>query len=113
LNLDRRPAPNFLGTAIGELRYGEYAAKIGTEYRVPLYRGSRSIYGIDLFVSGGAYALASQRYLRRPPRNYSGLALIPMDLTANLGLRMDTNVGGFVFSFSNVVGLLPALSEDE
>jgi hypothetical protein len=36
-----------------------------------------------------------------------------MDLTANLGLRMDTNVGGFVFSFSNVVGLLPALSEDE
>jgi outer membrane protein assembly factor BamA len=113
LNLDRRPAPNFLGTAIGELRYGEYAAKVGTEYRVPLYRGSRSIYGIDLFVSGGAYALASQRYLRRPPRNYSGLALIPIDLTANLGLRMDTNVGGFVFSFSNVVGLLPALSEDE
>ncbi|HTM43356.1 MAG TPA: BamA/TamA family outer membrane protein [Polyangiaceae bacterium] len=113
LNLDRRPSPNFLGTAISEERYGEYAAKVGAEYRIPLYRGRRSVYGVDFFVSGGAYALASQRYLKRPPRNYSGLALIPVDLTANLGLRADTSVGGFVFSFSNVVGLLPALSEGD
>lgn len=113
LNLDRRPTPNFLGTAIGELRYGEYVGRLGAEYRIPLYRGTRSVYGIDFFVSGGLFALASQRYLRRPPRNYSGLALIPVDLTANLGLRMDTNVGGFIFSFANVVGLLPVLSEDE
>lgn len=113
LNLDRRPAPNFLDTAIAELRYGEYAAKVGAEYRIPLYRGSRSVYGIDFFLGGGLFALASQRYLDRPPRNYSGLALLPVDLTANLGLRMDTNVGGFVFSLSNVVGLLPALSEDQ
>jgi outer membrane protein insertion porin family len=107
LNFDRRPAPNFLRTAIGQVRYAEYALKLNAEYRIPVYRGSRSIFGIDFFASFGAFALASPREITRPARNLSGLERIPMDLTGNLGFRLDTSLGGFVFTFSNVFGFLP------
>ncbi|HEV8244979.1 MAG TPA: hypothetical protein VGP93_04395, partial [Polyangiaceae bacterium] len=107
LNFDRRPPPNFLSTEIAEVRYGKYALKVGAEYRIPLYRGRRSIYGIDLFGSTGVYSVAGERDLTDPPSAYSGLARVPIDLTGNLGFRMDTSAGGFVFAFSNVLGFIP------
>jgi len=107
LNFDRRPAPNFLRTAIGQVRYAEYALKLNTEYRVPVYRGTRSVFGIDVFASFGAFALAGPREVTRPAPKLSGLQRIPMDLTGNLGFRLDTSLGGFVFTFSNVLGFLP------
>jgi outer membrane protein insertion porin family len=108
LAFDDRPAPNLLGTSISEIRYGDYAARVGLEYRVPLYRGTRSIYGIDAFVGGGIIGLAGERDIARPPRNRSGAELIPVDLTGNLGLRLDTTLGGFSFSLSNAAGFLLA-----
>jgi outer membrane protein assembly factor BamA len=107
LNFDRRPAPNFLRTAIEEVRYAEYALKINAEYRIPLFRGRRSIFAIDFFGSFGAFALAGPREVTRPAPKYDGLRRIPMDLTANVGFRLDTSFGGFSFSFSNVLGFLP------
>jgi outer membrane protein insertion porin family len=107
LNFDRRPAPNFLRTAIEEVRYAEYAFKINTEYRIPLFRGQRSIFGIDFFGSFGAFALAGPREVTRAAPKYKGLSRIPMDLTANVGFRLDTSMGGFSFTFSNVLGFLP------
>ncbi len=105
LNFDRRPALNLLGTSVVESRYGSYAAKANAEYRVPLYRGIRSIYGVDVFGSFGLYALATDaHFLGRLP-GYTGLASIPVDLTFNAGLRIDTQAGGFVFGVSNIVGL--------
>jgi outer membrane protein assembly factor BamA len=112
LNFDRRPPPDVLNTSILEVRRGHYAGKLAFEYRVPLYRGRRSVYGIDLFGSAGLYALASHHDLSSPPRGYSGAARIPLDLTANFGFRMDTSAGGFVFAFANALGFIPALSED-
>jgi outer membrane protein insertion porin family len=107
LNFDRRPAPNFLRTAVEEVRYAEYALKLNGEYRIPVYRGKRSVFAIDFFGSFGAFALAGPREVTRPAAKYSGLARIPLDLTANLGFRLDTNLGGFSFTFSNVLGFLP------
>ena len=112
LNFDRRPPPDLLNTSIQEVRRGHYAGKLSFEYRIPLYRGRRSVYGIDLFANAGLYALASHHDLRDPPRGYSGAARIPVDLTGNLGFRMDTSAGGFVFAFANALGFIPALSED-
>jgi hypothetical protein len=106
-NFDRRPPPNFLGTDIVEVRYGDYAAELGAEYRIPLYRGTRSVYGIDFFGSGGFYGVAGHRDLVSPPSGYSGAALVPIDLTFNLGFRMDTSYGGFSFAFSNLLGFVP------
>jgi outer membrane protein insertion porin family len=111
LNVDRRPAPNFLDTDIVEVRYGHYAAKIGGEYRIPLYRGQRSVYGIDFFGSAGIYAIAHRRDITHPARGYSRWQLIPADLTANLGFRMDTAAGGFAFAFSNILGFVPVRRE--
>ncbi len=107
VNFDRRPPPNFLGTQIVEVRYGIYATRLEGEYRMPLYRGHRSIFGIDLFARAGIYAVADQASIERPAPGYSGLAKIPMDLTANFGVRMDTSAGGFVFALSNVLSFIP------
>jgi outer membrane protein insertion porin family len=107
LNFDRRPAPNFLGTDIIEIRYGDYAARIDAEYRVPLYRGTRSIYGIDLFGSFGVYGLANPADISNHARGYTGFAAVPIDLTFNAGLLIDTQAGGFAFGVSNLIGLIP------
>ncbi|HEY8040727.1 MAG TPA: BamA/TamA family outer membrane protein [Polyangiaceae bacterium] len=107
LAFDRRPAPNFLSTDIVEIRYGNYAAKLDAEYRIPLYRGTRSIYGVDVFGSFGVYGLANEVDFVDHARGYTGFATWPVDLTFNAGLRIDTQAGGFVFGVSNLVGLAP------
>ncbi|MEY4547394.1 MAG: hypothetical protein RL685_3589, partial [Pseudomonadota bacterium] len=94
-------------TAIGQVRYAEYALKLNAEYRIPVYRGTRSVFGIDAFASFGAFALAGPREVTRPSPTLSSLQRLPMDLTGNLGFRLDTSLGGFVFTFSNVLGFLP------
>jgi outer membrane protein insertion porin family len=107
VTLDHRAPKNFLGTEIVEVRYGKYAFDVNAEYRVPLYRGHHTVFGIDFFGSGGLYSVASDRDFTHPPRGYSGFARFPLDLTFNLGFRMDTSAGGFVFAFSNLLGFLP------
>lgn len=111
LNVDRRPAPNLFGTAIREVRYGTYAARLLGEYRIPLYRGRRSVWGIDAFGSVGLYAVADERDLSQPAAGYSGLQRVPFDLTFNLGLRADTALGKMTLGISTLVGFLP-LRED-
>jgi outer membrane protein assembly factor BamA len=107
MNVERRPAPNFFNNDIVEVRYGDYAAKIQGEYRIPIYRGHRSVYGIDFFGAAGIYSVAAYRDITDPPRGYTGFRKVPIDLTFNLGFRIDTHAGGFVFGFSNLVGLFP------
>jgi outer membrane protein insertion porin family len=107
LNFDRRPAPNYLNTNIVEIRYGNYAAKLDAEYRVPVYRGARSIYGVDLFGSFGVFGLANDQDFVDRARGKQGFSTIPIGLTFNAGLRIDTQAGGFVLGLSNLVGLIP------
>ncbi|MGH7268941.1 MAG: BamA/TamA family outer membrane protein, partial [Polyangiaceae bacterium] len=113
LNFDRRPAPNYLNTDIVELRYGNYAAKLDAEYRIPIYRGRRSIYGVDFFASFGVYGVANQGDFIDPPRGYVGFQTVPIDLTFNTGLRIDTQAGGFVIGIANLVGLAPVHGPDQ
>lgn len=110
LAFDRRAAPNFFDTAIAEVRYGDYAARLAAEYRIPLYRGRQSVYGVDFFSSAGFYAVANARDLTRPARGYSGFAKVPVDLTFNLGLRIDTAAGGFTVGLANLIGFIPIRS---
>jgi outer membrane protein assembly factor BamA len=111
LAFDRRAAPNFFGTTIGEVRYGQYAARLNAEYRVPLYRGTKSVFGVDAFGSLGFYAVADERDIRSPARGYAGLAKVPFDLTFNFGLRADTAAGGVSFGIANFIGFIPIRSE--
>lgn len=111
LNVDARPSHNVFGTSIGEVRYGQYAAQIVGEYRLPIFRGHRSVYGVDFFVRAGLFSVAHRRDLVDPAPKYHGIRSIPFDLTANAGVRMDTSIGGIALSFSNVLGLLPGGGE--
>lgn len=111
LAFDRRAAPNFFGTSIAEVRYGEYAARLNAEYRVPLYRGRKSIYGVDVFGSAGFYAVANGRDITTPARGYSGVSKVPVDFTFNFGLRADTAAGGFSIGIANLIGFIPIRSE--
>jgi outer membrane protein assembly factor BamA len=110
LTFDRRAAPNFLGTDIVEIRYGDYAAKVNVEYRIPLYRGHRTVYGADFFTSAGLYGVANEEDIVDHARGYSGFATVPVDFTFNTGLRIETSAGGFVFGVSNFLGFLPIRS---
>ncbi|MGO8996714.1 MAG: BamA/TamA family outer membrane protein [Polyangiaceae bacterium] len=107
LNFDRRTAPNYFNTDIVEIRYGQYAAEINAEYRVPIYHGTRSIYGVDLFGSVGVYGDCNDQDITNPARGYTGFATIPIDFTFNFGLRADTAMGGVLFGISNFIGFLP------
>lgn len=107
LNFDRRTAPSLLGTQVKEVRYGQYAARATVEYRLPIYRGQKSIYGVDLFASTGLYALADHADLARPARGYTGLARVPLDVNFNGGLRVWSNAGAFSIGVSNWIGFLP------
>jgi outer membrane protein insertion porin family len=113
LTFDRRAAPNFLSTDIVENLYGNYAAELNLEYRVPLYRGTRSIYGVDFFGSFGVYGLANDDDFTQHPRGYTGFATVPIDLTFNAGLRIDTQAGGFVLGIANLVGLIPVRGQEQ
>jgi outer membrane protein insertion porin family len=110
LNFDRRAVPNFFGTDIAEVRYGQYAAKANVEYRIPLYRGKRSVYGVDFFGSAGLFAVADGRDLTQAPRGYTGLSRVPVDFTFNFGLKIETQVGAITLGVSNLLGFVPVRS---
>jgi outer membrane protein insertion porin family len=104
---DRRQPPNYLGTDIVEVRYGDFAARVEAEYRVPIYTGKGSVFGVDLFGRAGFYSVATRREFTDPPTGYKDAQRIPIDLTYNVGLRVDTKVGGITLAFSNLLGLIP------
>ncbi len=100
--------PNLLGnTMIKEMRYEDIVGSINVEYSLPFYRGHGLVYGVNGFVSLGLYFLTSPEHLKVDPQGYSGIELIPMDLTVDLGVRVDTKVGVFEVSLANVLLLIP------
>jgi len=111
LAFDRRAAPNFFKTSIAEVRYGDYAARLNFEYRIPFYRGRKTVYGVDFFTSAGVYAVANAQDITKPARGYEGFGKVPIDLTFNLGLRAYTAAGGFSIGLANFIGFIPIRSE--
>ncbi len=107
LTFDRRSSPNFLNTSIVEQRYGEYAAKLQVEYRVPLYRGSKALYGADAFASFGFFGVLQQRDLERSITGYNSGSRIPIDMTFNAGARFVFAIGTLQLGVSNFLSFLP------
>jgi outer membrane protein insertion porin family len=105
-------APSVLGTTIQEMRYEDLAGSIGLEYSLPFYRGAGFFYAVNGFAGLGVFALCSREDLRTDPKGYSGFQVVPIDLTANLGVRVDTEIGLFEFSFANLVRLIPDIGKE-
>jgi outer membrane protein insertion porin family len=104
LNLDHRPAPNLLGgafhkgggTAIAQMRQEELAGRIDVEYVLPLARGRKKfVKAADAYLLLGMYGLADPDDLRVAMPGYKGAARIPVDLTFDAGVRLDTQLGVF------------------
>jgi hypothetical protein len=99
------PSRNFLGTSVDERRYEPFAGRVVVEYAVPLWRGRGLVYRGQIFAAAGAFALASQGDLRARDGGYR--RALPVDLTADAGVRLDTWIGIFSLSFANALGRVP------
>ncbi len=105
LNFSTQPSRDLLGTGIAEHRYDAYATRALVEYALPLWRRHGFVYRADAFVAFGAFAMASGDDLRVRDRPFR--EVVPVDLTADLGLRLDTPVGIFTVSVANALGRIP------
>ena len=94
INFSTQPAPNFLGTSIAGQRYDNYAGRLLIEYAIPIWRHHGWVYGGDAFVAFGVLGMASDEDMLTSP---------PIDLTGDLGIRLDTYVGVFTVSIANVL----------
>jgi outer membrane protein insertion porin family len=105
LNFSTQPSRDVLGTSIDSHRYDAFAARALVEYSVPLWRRHSLVYRGDAFIAFGAFGMGSKGNFRDPAR--TGLGAWPLDLTGDLGIRMDTTVGVFTLSFANALGRMP------
>ncbi len=113
LTFDRRPPPNFLHTSIVEQRYGDHAARLQLEYRMPVHRGRKFIYGADLFFTLGVYGVAQQSDFTRGITGYRGFNSVPLDLNFNAGVRISSLAGNLQLGIANVLSFLPVRGPEE
>jgi outer membrane protein assembly factor BamA len=105
LSFCTRPSRNLLGNRIAEMTYEDLAARVGVSYSIPLSRGGRYIHGSDLYASFGLLLLMSRQDMRI--RDQGLWSAIPLDLTFDLGFRLDTYIGVLTLSFGNSLGWIP------
>jgi outer membrane protein insertion porin family len=101
INFSTLPSPNLLGTDISRHRYDHFAGRALVEYAIPVWRRHGFVYGGDAFAAVGLLGLASDGDLR-PPGGLTWRTL-PIDLTADVGLRLDTYIGIFTISIANAL----------
>jgi outer membrane protein insertion porin family len=103
--------PRLLDTSVQEMRYEDLAGSLDLEYSIPFYRGDGVVYGVNGFVDLGVFALASRPDLRTDPQGYQGYEVVPMDLTSDLGVRIDTRFGVFTVSVANLFAVIPGIRQ--
>ena len=108
MEIDRRPAPNFFDNAIELMRNEEFTARFDIQYDYAVFRAntSRTVSGVNAYVNVGVYSLADLRDLVVSIPGYEGASRIPIDLTFDLGFRIDTQIGSFDLAFANFLGFL-------
>jgi outer membrane protein assembly factor BamA len=97
---------NILGTRADKPSYGDLGGTAMIEYGMRLFRGvgKNSVYGGDLFFGAGLWGLAEADDLR--VRDSSVWSSLPIDIVADAGLRIDTELGIFELTIGNALGRL-------
>jgi outer membrane protein assembly factor BamA len=97
---------DILGTRAGKPLYGELGGTVTVEYALQLFRGKgkKRVYGGDVFFGVGVWGLAEDANLRA--RDTTVWNSLPIDLYADAGIRVDTDVGVFEFTLANALGRL-------
>jgi hypothetical protein len=101
INFSTLPSRNLLGTPIAHHRYDNFAGRVLLEYAIPIWRRRGFVYGGDAFAAAGLFGMASSGDALGP--GPFALDKLPIDLTADLGLRLDTYVGIFTISIANAL----------
>jgi outer membrane protein assembly factor BamA len=106
LVLSTAPPLSILGTRADKPTYGDLGGSATVEYTFELFRGTgqRRVYGGDIFFGAGLWGLAERTDLRA--RDTSLFASLPIDLYADAGLRLDTDIGTFELTIANALGRL-------
>lgn len=102
LNFSTRPSHDIFGTSIDSKRYEEFALRTSVEYIIPWFRGGKWAYSGDFFLNVGIIFMTSRDELRYRDRSLA--ESIPVDLTVDAGLRLDTRIGIFRLSIGNALG---------
>jgi outer membrane protein insertion porin family len=105
LNFSTQPSRDFLGTGIAARRYDNLAGRVLVEYAVPLWSRHGLLYRGDAFIAFGLLALSNPDDIKN--RDVAWSRAIATDLTADLGIRLDTYIGIFTLSVGNVIGRIP------
>jgi outer membrane protein insertion porin family len=105
LNFSTQPSRDFLGTGIASHRYDNLAARALVEYAIPIWRRHGLLYRGDAFAAFGIFAMSNPSDLK--DRSIPFSRALATDLTADLGLRLDTYVGIFTLSIGNAIGRIP------
>jgi outer membrane protein insertion porin family len=101
INFSTLPSRDLLDTSIAHHRYDHYAGRVLVEYAIPIWRRRGFIYGGDAFLAVGLLGMASDGDFIPPGE--SGVSALPIDLTGDLGIRLDTYVGIFTISIANAL----------
>ncbi|TMQ17355.1 MAG: hypothetical protein E6J91_10350 [Deltaproteobacteria bacterium] len=104
--LSTSPPLSILGTRADKPAYGDLGGSATVEYALQVYRGSgkQRLYGADVFVAAGVWGLAEHAELRA--RTTGLAAALPIDVFADAGLRIDTDIGVFELAIGNALGRL-------
>ncbi len=105
LNFSTQPSRDFLGTGIAAHRYDNLAGRALVEYAIPIWSRHGLLYRGDAFAAFGVLAVSNPDDLRRGALPLS--RAIASDLTADLGIRLDTTIGIFTLSVANAIGRIP------
>jgi len=99
------PTPNVFGTNADRTTYGEVGGAAEVQYTYRLFRSRKHVYGGDLFVGLGLWALGNRDDVLS--RDRSAFRSFPVDLLVDAGLRLDTEIGIFELTFANALGRVP------
>jgi hypothetical protein len=99
LGVSARAPFDLLGQNQGDPYVGRWGGLVEGEYRYRWFRRKRHIYGGDLFVGAGVYTLGGE--IGGVPERRA------LDLTFDVGVRLDTEVGIFELSLANALGRVP------
>ena len=105
LNFSTQPSHDLLGTGIAAHRYDNLAGRALVEYAIPIWSRHGLLYRGDAFAAFGIFAMSSPDDLRN--RDLSLSRAVASDLTADLGIRLDTYIGIFTLSVANAIGRIP------
>jgi len=105
LNFSTQPSHDLLGTGIAAHRYDNLAGRALVEYAIPIWSRHGLLYRGDAFAAFGVFAMSNPDDLKNPDLSLS--RAVASDLTADLGIRLDTYIGIFTLSVANAIGRIP------